>query len=141
MTDIEKAIMSLEGHTLALCRGNTVLTSDKRGVSPMLDFIERGYDLAGFSAADVVVGKAAAMLFTKVGIKEVYAKTISKSGLEYLTLRGIPAAYETLTDRIINREGTGICPMEEATSATDDHELGFELIKKKRDELAAKAHK
>ena len=50
-----------------------VITSDKRGVAPMLDFLREGKRFVGYSAADRVVGKSAAMLFIKAGIKEIYA--------------------------------------------------------------------
>ena len=39
MTDIEKAKQSLAGHTIALCKGGDIVTSDKRGIAPMLGFI------------------------------------------------------------------------------------------------------
>lgn len=42
MTDIEKAVSCLPGHTLALCKNGEVILSDKRGVAPMADFCRRG---------------------------------------------------------------------------------------------------
>ena len=41
MTDIEKAKQSLAGHTIALCKGGDIVTSDKRGIAPMLGFIAK----------------------------------------------------------------------------------------------------
>ena len=40
MTDLERAKASLAGHTIALCKGEEVITSDLRGISPMLAFIK-----------------------------------------------------------------------------------------------------
>lgn len=45
----------------------------------MMRFIAEGRDLSGCSAADVIVGKASAMLFVKAGINEVYGKVMSPS--------------------------------------------------------------
>lgn len=77
------------------------------------------------------------MLFIKAGICAVYARTMSELARAMLLAHGIPASYETLTDRIINREGTGLCPMESAVAHTDDIDLGVELIFRRLDELKA----
>lgn len=91
----------------------------------MMEWLGEGRDLHGFSVADLVVGKAAAMLFVRAGIAEVFARVISRSGKDYLERHGIPVAYETLTDSIRNRAGTGICPMEQTVLAIDDPEEGY----------------
>ena len=62
MTDLERAIAHLPGHTLVLCRGEDTLISDKRGVAPMVDFWQEGRDLRGYSAADRVGGIVVSML-------------------------------------------------------------------------------
>lgn len=137
MTDIEIAMKELEGHTLALCRDGKVITSDKRGVAPMVDFIREGRELSGYSAADRVVGKAAAALFVKAGIKEVYALTVSESARAFLTANGVAVRWQTLADRIINRAGNGPCPMESAVAGTDDPDEAFDIISAKLDAMRA----
>ena len=69
MTDIEIAKRNLEGHSICLCKNGEFFTDDGRGISPMMRFISQGRDLDGYSAADVIVGKAAAMLLSKYKIK------------------------------------------------------------------------
>lgn len=134
-TDIEKAKENLDGHTLSLCRGEVLLTSDKKGISPMLDLVSEGKDVCGYSVADTVVGKAAAMLFIKAGIKEVYAVTMSRSAAEVLEKYDIAYSYGAMTENIINRAGNDICPMEKAVRDTCDIEQGYLLIKAERDKL------
>ncbi len=138
MTDIETAVKNLDNHTLALCKDGKVITSDKRGVAPMVDFIRDGAYLSGYSAADKVVGKAAAMLFVKAGIREIYAGTLSKSAKALLDSHGVPCNYGELTERIVSRDKTGLCPMESTVSDTDDIEKGVKLIFDKLDALRAK---
>ncbi len=135
--DLKAAKTALEGHTLALCKGEEVFTSDLRGVAPMLDFLGKGVNLSGFAAADVVVGKAAAMLFKKVGVVAVYAKTLSKSGKRYLEENGIYAEYGALTEKIINRAGTDVCPMERAVLEISNEEEGYRAILQRLSELRA----
>lgn len=134
-TDLDKAKKLLDGHTIVLCRGDQTIVSDKRGVSPMIDLIKDGRDVCGWSVADVVVGKAAAMLFVKTKMTAVYAKTISKDALAYLEAHGIPCAYSDLTDQINNRDGNGRCPMETAVLTIDDPETGYLAILDKIKEL------
>lgn len=135
MTDLEKAIKSLDGHTLALCKDGEIITSDKRGVAPMVGFIREGRDLNGWSAADRVVGKAAAMLFIKAGISALHALTLSKGAAELLEKHGVKASCDSLTEYIINRDKTGMCPMEQTVLDTQDIDLGTELIMKRLDEM------
>lgn len=128
MNDLRTATENLLGHTLCLCKGSVCLTSDKRGIAPIMDFIKEGKTLRGYSVADVVVGKAAALLFVRSGIKAVYAKTLSASGKKVLDEYGIYYEYETLTDRIINRTGTDVCPMEKALKDIDDPDEAYKKL-------------
>ena len=135
MSDLQIARENLSGHTICLCRDGKLIISDKRGISPMMSLIAEGADLCGYSVADLIVGKAVAMLFVKCNIKEVYAKTMSVGGRDMLAAHSIPCEYETLTERIINRDGTDICPMEKTVQNTDDIEEGYNLLKTKLQSL------
>ena len=131
MTDLEIAVKNLQGHTICLCKNGNCLYSEARGISPMMNFIADGTDLTGYSVADLIVGKAAALLFIKCGIKEVYAKTLSQSAQKVLQEIGVPYAYETLTEKIVNRAGTDVCPMEKTVATTDTPEEAYTLLKQK----------
>lgn len=128
MTDPQQATQQLTGHSIALCRGGEILVSDAHGISPMMEYMASGRNLQGFAVADLVVGRAAALLFVRAGIAAVYAATVSRGGLAVLNARKIPVEYGTLTDCIRNRAGTGPCPMEQAVSGTDDPEEAYRLI-------------
>lgn len=136
MTDIELAKTNLDGHSICLCRDGEIITDDGRGISPMMKFIAEEKYLTGFSAADVIVGKAAAMLFVKAGIVCVHGKTMSESGKAYLDTHGIPCTYDILTEKIINRQGTDICPMEKAVMNIDDTEKGYEALRIRLESIA-----
>ena len=131
MTDLQIAKDNLAGHTICLCKDGVCLYSEKRGIAPMMDFIENGSDLPGYSVADIVVGKAVALLFVKCGIEKVFAKTLSQKGKKILETYGVYCEYETLADNIINRAGTDICPMEKAVTDTDAPEEAYSVLKDK----------
>ena len=135
MNDLQIAKNNLSGHTICLCKNGECLYSEKKGIAPMMDLIASGANLEGYSVADLVVGKAAALLFVKCGIKNVFAKTLSENGKKILERFGIDYEYETLAEKIINRAGPDICPMEKAVANTDDSEEAFKILKNKLSEL------
>lgn len=128
-----------EKTTCVLAKGESVLTSESAGIRPMLDWIGEGRDLRGFSAADRIVGKAAAMLFVYAGITNVYAEVLSLPGKKYLEEHGITIGFGTLTERIINRRGDGLCPMEETVLNIDDASEAYKALKAKAEALKAAA--
>lgn len=128
MCDLEKAITALPGHSIALCRGDMLITSDLHGIAPMMAFLAEGKNLKGCSVADLVVGKAAATLFVKAGIARVFARTLSESGKAYLEEHGVPVQFEVLTPVIRNRTGDGICPMEQAVANLTDPEEAYAAL-------------
>jgi len=131
MSDIERAKACFETgeYTCVLCRDDAVFTSTLSGISPMIEYLKSGTDLRGFSAADKIVGKAAAMLFVLSEVKEVYASVMSRQAEDLFKRFNIKCACETLVDKIINRTGTGLCPMEEAVKDIEEPQAAFEAIK------------
>ena len=51
--------------------------------------------------------------------------------MEVLELYGVNYEYEMLTEKIINRDGTDICPMEKAVSETDDIKETYSILQNK----------
>jgi len=130
MTDLQQAKALLaEGHTCVLCKGTSVKISDHPGIRPMVDFLDEGEDLTGYSAADKIVGKAAAMLFVLGGITAVYGETMTEEAKAYLETQGITAEAKIRTDHIVNRTGDGPCPMERAVKGCCDPEEALKRIK------------
>ncbi|HIZ02666.1 MAG TPA: DUF1893 domain-containing protein [Candidatus Borkfalkia avistercoris] len=137
MTDLERAKASLAGHTIALCKGEEVITSDLRGISPMLAFIKENKDLSGWSAADVIVGKAAALLFVYAGVKAVYAGVLSSEGARTLESYGVSYEYGTRAQNIVNRAGNDVCPMEKTVLCISDPAEAVRALERKLAELRA----
>lgn len=120
MTDIERAKARLRdsGFTCVMCREEQTLVSNKRGVNPLLSWLTEGKG-EGFSVADKVVGAGAAFLYVLLNVREVYADVMSKPALDILIKHGIKSEYGALCANIINRAGTGICPIEQAVAGID----------------------
>ena len=131
-----KTILNREGINLVLMKDDRGFQSSDRGIRALLAQVTGQADWEGATAADRIVGKASAMLYTILGVKEVYAAVLSKPGRAVLEQAGIYYEYGTLTDNIINRAGTGLCPMEDAVKDIDDPALAVEALRKRVAELA-----
>ena len=138
MTDLElaKGQLMKDECTCVLRKGDSVYFSQARGVKPLLGLLDSGEDYTGYSAADKVVGKAAAMLYALLGVSKVHAFVISEKALEVLAGNGIVVTYDTLVDRIHNRTNTGFCPMEEAVWEIEDLQEGLLAVREKVAQLA-----
>lgn len=137
MTDIEraKALFQSGNHTCVLCRVDKTFASSLAGIRPMVEWIASGTDLKGYSAADKIVGKAAALLFALAGVAEVYAGVMSEGAVEVFEQNGIRHSCGMLVPAIINRKGDGICPMEAAVAGVADPAEGLKAVQRKLEEL------
>lgn len=120
MNDVERAAQFLlKGATFALVKDNEIFSTDRNGIAPLLELAEQGKNLTGFSAADKIVGKAAALLYCYMGVEQVYAEVMSRAAGSVFDKNGVKYSYGTLTNYIVNRKGDGMCPMESAVLNTD----------------------
>ena len=134
MRDLEQAreILNAGGYTCVLCRGDAVHTATARGVRPLVDWLNSGLDLAGFSAADKVVGRATAFLYVLLKVRKVHALVMSTPAKNALEENGITALCDREVPGIINRRGDGPCPFEEAVLGIMDPEEALTAIRKKQ---------
>ena len=119
----------------SICASNGYTSYDK-GIKPVI--IPMNEDLYFFKdliVADKLIGKASAMLLTLSGVKEVHTFTLSKAGKEIFDKYGITYSYDKLVEYIINREGTGMCPMEMTVKDIDDLKEAFAALNRKLEEL------
>lgn len=133
MKDLQhaKEIRSSGNFTCVLCKGDSLLTTTERGVKPLVRWLTEGTDLAGYAAADKVVGKATAYLYCLLGVKAVHALVMSGAAAQVLAENGIAASQDKLVENIINRQGTGICPFEEAVWEIPDPQNALPAIREK----------
>lgn len=62
--------------------------------------------------ADKIVGKGAAAIFSKGGINKIFTDVISEKALALFNENNVVVEYNVLVPNIINRNNTGICPLE-----------------------------
>ena len=127
-----KSLLISSASTIAVLSNGEVFTSHERGVKPLLFLLkEKKEFLKGASVADKVIGKAAALLMALGEIKEVHTLIISEPAIKVFEKYNIPCFYDKKVDRIVNRTGDGLCPMETLCLDVDDPQEAFEKIREK----------
>ena len=102
-----------EGCSCVITDGERFSLFHQRGVKDLYEVLCCSPELLrGAFVADKVVGKGAAALMILGGVEALHSDTISESALELLLGHNIEVGYGQLVPHIINRAGTGICPVE-----------------------------
>ena len=121
--DVNLALKALRQDRLTLAisrRGSVIFTSRNRGVLDLYCLMRDNSEiLKGASAADKVVGKAAAMLYAGSGIKELYAGSLSRAASCVLREAGVKVQYENMIPFVMNRDRSGMCPVERLATTVD----------------------
>ena len=127
-----KNILLKENHTIVIYKNDaSVYTSNDRGVAPLMKLLkEDKSQLQESMIADKVIGKAAALLMALAKVKEVYTPTISAPALQVFNNHNIEIHYDKVVERIVNRKGDGLCPMETLCLNIENPEEAFVAIDK-----------
>ena len=124
-----KSLLKSTDSTLCVVSGDDVFTSQERGVEPLLFLLKEKKELLkGASVADKVIGKAAALLMALGEIKEVHTLIISEPAIKVFEKYNIPCYYDKKVDRIVNRTGDGLCPMETLCLDVENPQEAFDRI-------------
>ena len=105
----------------------STMTLSETGIKNIIHLADHGF--RGGVVADIVVGKAAAMVMAYMEVESIWANLISLPAIEVLERFNIPCQYETSVDYIINRRGDGLCPMEQKVINLTDPKEAYELLK------------
>lgn len=137
MNNLEKAkkLLNSSDFTCVCCNGEEIIISRKRGVAPLLEWLDGGKCFKEYSVADKVVGNGAAFLYILLEVKELHANVISRIALETLQQHDIPVNYDVLTEAIRNRDNTGFCPIETAVFGITSPDKALVAIRNKLNDM------
>ena len=119
------------GQSIALIKNHNVIFTDRsRGVMPLLKLLDKQPELLRDAlVVDKIIGKAAAMLLTLGGGKEIHTYMLSQNGRAFLERHHIPVTAQCDIDMIQNRQKDGICPFEKSVLDTEDLEEAYARLK------------
>ena len=129
--DLAREILQAGDCRLVIVKeGDVLWQSDDRMLLGLLACVDAlGTVSRGASMADVVVGKAAALVARALGVEAVYTPLLSRRALDYLRQQGIRMEYDLLVEGILNRSRNDLCPLEHITVDIDDAERALEVIR------------
>jgi len=130
MEALKKMIFSGKAVIALRTANGEVRTLVERGIKPLLLLLQdAAAPLCGATVADKVVGKAAAFLFVYGKVKAVHAGVLSAAAKAVLEKYEVPFTYDVLTDKILNRDKTGFCPMETKVWDIETPEEAYTILK------------
>lgn len=122
MINLEQANQLLKGYNcscIILKNDEIIYTSSFIGVKPLLIFLDKKTSLKEgerLILIDKIIGRAALLLAAKCGITEIYTPIISEEALSAAEYYNIKCSASKTVPYIINRQGTGKCPIEESVT-------------------------
>lgn len=117
------------GYSCVVMKQGAVECFHRRGVADLFLLLRDHPEvLRGAFVADKVVGRGAAMLLVCGKVSELYTDLISEQALPILAAADITVAYNRCVPHIINRQGTGVCPVERLCQELVIPEEGFRAI-------------
>jgi len=143
--DLELATMKLIEENLSLVivkKGKVIFETKKQGISGFLQAIEKlDKNLVAASAADKILGVAAAMLCVYAGVNSVFALTISEEGIRVLEDNNIAFLFEKKVSNILNRNKTDVCPFEKLAMDSGTVEEAYVKLKTLASQMMRKSTK
>lgn len=121
-----------------------IYRSALNGVRPLLLFLNENVSLDEndkLILIDKIIGRAAIFLAVKCRINKIFTPVISSEALKIAKLYNIEYEASITVPYIINREGTGKCPIEASVSSTIDLDEAITNIRHVVAELAKKPNK
>ncbi|MFR9564897.1 MAG: DUF1893 domain-containing protein [Rikenellaceae bacterium] len=114
------ALLDSGGYSCVIAKGVDIRSFTRRGVADLYYLLRSDPDfLRGASVADKVVGKGAAALMISGGVKRLYSHVISEGALALFSGSDVEVEYGRRVPHIINRDGSGWCPVERLCCGVD----------------------
>lgn len=124
-------ILHGEDCSCVIANGSSLVVCRERGVKDLLRILKSDPALlAGALVADRIVGKGAAALMILGKVARVYADIISEAAISLFEKSDVSVEWGRRVPEIVNRSGTGRCPVEAATwDCTTPEECLQEIVK------------
>lgn len=125
-----RQIRSGKAKCVLLQEGKIAAVESGRGVMPLLNLAQREV-LEGTVIVDKVIGRAAAAILICAKVTAIHGELMSEDAVQWLNIHRITTGYSHLVPRILNRDRSGLCPMEQTVAGIDDPEQALAALKGK----------
>lgn len=129
--DVARQRLEQQNFVLVVAKGGRVIFETKSpGIRGLLETLrQHGDHMKGSSAADKIVGKAAALLLVYSGVEAVFALTASDGGIQVLEDHGVFHMYRRRVPCILDSLKVDVCPFEKLTADVSDPKEAFKILK------------
>lgn len=122
-------MLNKQGLSLLVYNNEKLTTHDNRGIQDLLELAASQPErLKGAIVADKIIGKAAASLMTACGVVEVHTNVICTPAREMFEKAGVKIFAAKEVPLILNREKSGMCPMDTRLEGIDSVEECVEIL-------------
>jgi iron complex outermembrane receptor protein len=122
-------MLNKQGLSLLVYNNEILTTHDNRGIQDLLTLVASQPErLKGAIVADKIIGKAAAALMTSCGVVEVHTNIICTPAREIFEKAGIKIFAAKEVPLILNREKSGMCPMDTRIQGIESVEECVEIL-------------
>ena len=130
--NIARKMLVKHNKNLVVTNNNEILfQSEKRGILPIYDLYNSNMDGDIYIADKFIGGGATKILLNlSANICGLHAQVISSKALIELENKGIMVAYDKIVDKILNRKGDDLCPIEKLSLEYEDFNDFFIQLKK-----------
>ena len=132
-SDLNIAKERLKQKNLALAiakKGEVIFETSAHSIGGLLRAMEElEKEMKGSSAADKIVGKAAALLCVHAGVFAVFAVTASEEGIQALKDGNVLCQFENRVPRILNSKRSDICPFEKLVIHISNPKEAYEKLR------------
>lgn len=119
-----------EAGLMVLQDDRVVFSSTGSGIRAALQLHDEQPELLrGACIVDRIIGRAAAMVFADGGAAAIYGDVMSCGARDDLEAAGIDWQAGELVQTIINRQGTGMCPMEQTILEITNLQTGLQALR------------
>src|SRR5450830_533771 len=135
MTENEELVRTIirsgDATLCAVADGALLYQLTGRGVGALVLAVEkeRATSHGALDWGDKLLGRAAALMFTLVRPRSVFALTMSTGAQDVLRAAGIPFTCDAIILDVLNQTGTEPCPMEAAVSGISEPLVALETLK------------
>ena len=106
-------MLNSQSLSLMVYNDSVLTTHDNRGIHDLLQLVsDQPERLQGAIVADKLVGRAAAAIMAVGGVRELHTNLISTPARELLEKAGIRVFAREEVPAILNRDRSGMCPMD-----------------------------
>ncbi len=121
LQEARQMILDGKAECVLIHSGDIFAQKRGRGVNPLLTIYDTHQaEMKNGVIVDKVIGRAAAAIAICGEVRHVHGEVMSEDAVKFLEMHGITASSTLRVPRILNRDRSGLCPLEQSVQDITD---------------------